>query len=44
MPFEEYLSDTSGCRPCCAITWHERDDISAYFDVSVVLDIFHFER
>ena len=29
---EEYLSDTDGCRPGCAITWHEDDEISACFD------------
>ncbi len=29
---EEYLSDTDGCCPGCAITWHENDEISACFD------------
>jgi len=29
---EEYLSDTDGCCPGCAITWHEGDEISACFD------------
>lgn len=29
---EEYLSDTDGCCPGCAITWHEDDEISACFD------------
>jgi hypothetical protein len=28
---EEYLSDTDGCCPGCAITWHEDDEISACF-------------
>jgi hypothetical protein len=29
---EEYLSDTDGCCPGCAITWHENDEISACFE------------
>ena len=29
---EEYLSETDGCCPGCAITWHEDDEISACFD------------
>ncbi|MGH9537069.1 MAG: hypothetical protein ACRD3H_04045, partial [Terriglobales bacterium] len=29
---EEYLSDTDGCCPGCAITWNEDDEISACFD------------
>jgi hypothetical protein len=29
---EEYLSDTDGCCPGCAVTWHESDEISACFD------------
>ena len=29
---EEYLSDTDGCGPGCAITWYEDDAISAAFD------------
>ncbi len=29
---EEYLSDTDGCCPGCAITWHENDEINACFD------------
>jgi hypothetical protein len=29
---EEYLSETDGCGPGCAITWYEDDAISAAFD------------
>jgi hypothetical protein len=29
---DEYLSDTDGCCPGCAITWHESDEINACFD------------
>lgn len=29
---DEYLSDTDGCCPGCAVTWHESDEISACFD------------
>jgi hypothetical protein len=29
---EEFLSETDGCGPGCAITWYEDDVISAAFD------------
>lgn len=32
---EEYLSETDGCGPGCAITWYEDDCISAAFDEQV---------